>query len=81
MTDVTIDSLIDGLGGTKSVSDGLGLPPSTVSTWRARGFIPAKRWSEVVRIASEKGCEGVTFEALAALAAAAACGPAEAACS
>lgn len=66
--DVTIDSLIDGLGGTKAVADGLGLKESTVSTWRARGFVPARRWPDVIRIADEQGCGEITFEALAALA-------------
>lgn len=64
---LTVDTAIDALGGTGAVSDALGLPASTVSTWRGRRFIPAHRWPEIVRLAAEKGCSDITFEALAAL--------------
>jgi hypothetical protein len=64
---VTVDSAIDDLGGTGAVSAWLGLPKSTVSTWRSRGFIPAKRWPDFVRMAAANGCDHITFEALASL--------------
>lgn len=63
---LTADSAIDALGGTGAVSSALGVPDSTVSTWRKRG-IPPRRWSEMVRLAGERGCPQITFEALAAL--------------
>ncbi len=61
---LTADAAIDALGGTGAVSAALNLPASTISTWRARG-IPPRRWSDVVRLAAEKGRTEVTFEALA----------------
>lgn len=62
---LTPDSAIDALGGTGAVSEALGVPANTVSTWRARG-IPAHRWPSLVRLAGEKGRTDITFEALAA---------------
>ena len=64
---VTVDKAINDLGGTGGLSAARGVSRSTVSTWRARGFIPAWRWSEIVRLADERGCSHITFEALAAL--------------
>lgn len=61
---LTSDSAIDDLGGTGAVAEALGLPVSTISTWRTRG-IPSRRWADFVRLASEKGCLHITFEALA----------------
>jgi hypothetical protein len=61
---LTPDAAIDDLGGTGAVSAELGLPASTVSTWRVRG-IPPRRWADLVRLANEKGCPHITFEALA----------------
>jgi hypothetical protein len=61
---LTADAAIDALGGTGAVSAALNLPASTISTWRARG-IPPRRWSDFVRLAADKGCTEITFEALA----------------
>lgn len=62
---LTPDTTIDALGGTGAVSVALGLQPSVVSGWRKRG-IPPGRWPEIVRLAAEKDCPDITFEALAA---------------
>jgi DNA-binding transcriptional regulator YdaS (Cro superfamily) len=59
-------SIIDALGGTGKVAERLGLWESTVSGWRTRGIPPA-RWPELVRLASEIGVDGISFEALADL--------------
>ncbi len=64
---LTVDSALDELGGTAAVAALLGAPLSTVSTWRGRGFFPARRWPEIVRLAREKGVTHITFEALASL--------------
>ena len=64
---MTVDSIIAELGGTGAVSSALALPRSTVSTFRARGKIPADLWAEIVRLAGERGAAGVTLEALAAV--------------
>lgn len=37
---VTVDELLDALGGTGAVADLLGIGASTVSNWRAAGEIP-----------------------------------------
>lgn len=39
----TADQIIDALGGTTAVATGLGLTPSTVSSWREVNFIPKWR--------------------------------------
>ena len=61
----TVDSVIDRVGGTGAVAAGLGVPLSTVSTWRARGSIPASRWADIVRFAAGAGFPEITFEVLA----------------
>lgn len=63
---VTADSIIDELGGTGQVAAALSLSDSTVSSWRARGGIPAQHWAALVRLSSERG-KDVSLEALAEL--------------
>jgi len=58
------DDLIEELGGTRVVAANLGLPLSTVSSWKERG-IPARRWPAIVKLSKLKRCR-VTFESLAA---------------
>lgn len=66
----TWDRIIDALGGTGVVAEGLGESTSTVSGWRTRPRgIPAERWAEVVRLAAEKGSGEITLEILAEVAA------------
>jgi DNA-binding transcriptional regulator YdaS (Cro superfamily) len=36
----SVDDVVDALGGTASVASLLGVGPSAVSNWRARGKIP-----------------------------------------
>lgn len=64
----TVDEIIDAVGGTGAVTEGLGLKyPSIVSSWRARKSIPGDRWFALADLARERGVEGVTVESLAAL--------------
>jgi hypothetical protein len=48
----TVDDIVDSLG---------------VSTWRARGSIPAANWFLVLEIAKKRRVKGITLEVLAAL--------------
>lgn len=66
MSSLTSEEIIDALGGTRPVASELQLALSVVSGWKKRG-IPAKRWPDFVRLATEKGCKRVTFETLAGL--------------
>lgn len=63
---ITSDSVIDALGGTKSLADALSLAPSTVSVWRVRG-IPSAHWLALSGMAAERGLADITLEALAKL--------------
>lgn len=63
---ITVDSVIDSLGGTGAVASALSLDPSTVSVWRVRG-IPSSRWVGLARLASERDVPEVTLESLAEL--------------
>lgn len=60
----SVGQVIEALGGTGAVSAALGLPPSTVSSWRKRRSIPAQHWIGLVAIGEESG---VSFETLALL--------------
>lgn len=61
----TVDHVIDAIGGTAAAADFLGTSRSTVSSWRARGSIPAEHWAAIVGRADEIGRPDVSFEALA----------------
>lgn len=56
-------TIIERLGGCKTVADWLGEKPNTVSHWKGRR-IPAYRWPDVVAMARSKKIAGVTFDAL-----------------
>lgn len=63
----SIDDTLDTLGGTNSVAERLGVNPSVVSSWRARGSIPIDWWCKLIALAGERGVEGLTLETLAVL--------------
>ena len=63
----SVDRVIDALGGTNGVAEALGLNPSTVSSWRARGSIPADRWLDLAGLADGKCLGGLTVQTLAVL--------------
>lgn len=63
---MTLDKIIDELGGTSALAALLQVDDSTVSTWRRRG-IPPGRWSDLVKLAKRKRRSDITFEVLAAL--------------
>ena len=47
---MTVTDIIDELGGPTAISAVLGLPPTTVANWKARGSIPARYHAELLRI-------------------------------
>jgi hypothetical protein len=49
------DIIIDKLGGTRKAATILGLPPSTVQSWKVAGFIPAKHQATVLEKAVAAG--------------------------
>lgn len=62
---MSVEAIIDELGGTQAVADKLGKEPSLVSNWRARGRIPSDWWPFLIEFAKEKRITGVTFDRLA----------------
>jgi len=64
----TVDQIVDGLGGTSVVASGLGLTPSTVSSWRSANFIPEWRQDAVLAFArrTEKPLDAGDFPKKAA---------------
>jgi len=66
----TWGSIIDAIGGTKGVAEGLGESLSTVSGWRTRpGGIPGKHWAAVVKLASDAAKSEIDLGVLAEVAA------------
>lgn len=63
----TVDDVIEAIGGTAAVAALLGIGKSTVSSWRARGSIPAEHWKAIVDRADEIECASVSLEALACM--------------
>lgn len=59
----TAGSIIDELGGTGAVADGLALADSTVSSWRERG-LPAGRCLALAELAKRRGRSDITLEVL-----------------
>jgi hypothetical protein len=51
---LTASQIIDLLGGTVAVAEGIGAPPSTVSSWKVNG-IPDWRKAALEMLAARKG--------------------------
>ena len=47
------ERIIDKFGGTRKAASRLGLPPSTVQSWKDAGRIPAKHQPDVLAAAQE----------------------------
>ncbi len=56
--------IIDALGGTSKVAGALGIPPQTVSSWKATGSIPKWRTDAVRKLAKSKGVDLAQAQAL-----------------
>jgi DNA-binding transcriptional regulator YdaS (Cro superfamily) len=54
----SLDQLISALGGETAVADKLGVGPSAVSNWKARG-LPKSRWVDLVMLGREVGVRPV----------------------
>jgi hypothetical protein len=52
------------LGGAASVAARLDRKLTTVTSWGSRQSIPVEVWPELVKLADERGIEGITYEAL-----------------
>lgn len=57
-------------GGPTRLAEAIGIKPFHAQTMKARASIPPGYWPRVVAAAKERGIEGITFEALAEIAAA-----------
>jgi uncharacterized protein YjcR len=53
----TISQFIVDLGGTVAVADALGVPPSTVSSWKTSNSIPHWRMEKLSELAKERSVE------------------------
>lgn len=65
----SVDAIITAFGGVSRFGTAVGTTPQAASNMRARGSIPAERWTRVVAEAAARGIPGVTLEALATIAA------------
>lgn len=54
MASMTLDQIIDALGGTDEVAAECDCGPPALSNWKARG-IPKARWVDLVTMAKRKG--------------------------
>lgn len=64
----TSAEIVDEMGGSTALGEALGVPVTTVSSWRTRKWIPIKYWPAVIRLAKAQGVKGVTTESLTKLA-------------
>lgn len=46
--------IIEKFGGTRPAAEALGVPPSTVQSWKQSGVIPARRQPDVLKAARER---------------------------
>ncbi len=58
--------VIEAFGGSRAVSDKLGMSQSRVSNWKTYG-IPAERWPDMIKLAAQAGISGITLDRLAAM--------------
>lgn len=50
-------AIVDKFGGTRKMAEQIGLPPSTIQSWKSSGLIPAHKQSEVLRLALKLGID------------------------
>jgi hypothetical protein len=61
---MSVEAIINELGGTAAVAEAVGTNSSTVCNWRTRKRIPADWWPALVRFGEERG-KPITFDRLA----------------
>jgi hypothetical protein len=65
----TFDDLFEKCGGPAQVGRMIGVPTEHATAMKRRGSIPAAYWPKLISSAAEGGIEGISYEALARLAA------------
>lgn len=50
-----VDLIISRFGGIRPMAAAVGVPPSTVQSWKASGVIPARRQQQVLNAARAAG--------------------------
>lgn len=65
----SVAAIFSAFNGVTAVADMLGLPLGTVSAWKSRESIPSQYWRKLVDAAARLKIAGVTYEALAKIAA------------
>lgn len=53
----TVDKIIEALGGTHKAAAALGVVPSAISNWKARGRIPSAQFFAITAALRESGSE------------------------
>lgn len=53
----TVTDIIERLGGTSAVASALALTPSTVSSWKTSGRVPAWRQPALIELAKERSVQ------------------------
>lgn len=59
-----VPTLIDRLGGYRTVAALMGLAPTTVASWKSRNSIAVEHWPKLISAARERGLEGISYEKL-----------------
>ena len=52
-----IPDIVEGLGGATALAEQLGIPMTTVASWKQRQSIPVEHWSRLIEIASHRGLD------------------------
>jgi hypothetical protein len=63
----SVSDFIEVLGGSTTVASLLGLPGTTVASWKGRKSIPVEHWPKLLEIARDRGIEGGDYEMLVGL--------------
>jgi hypothetical protein len=71
--------IIHKLGGTRRAAALIGVPPSTVQSWKESGFVPARRQAHVLDVAAANGIALAASDFITAPSPAPAAQPSEAA--
>lgn len=60
----SVSDVIEALGGSSILAGELGLPATTVASWKSRGSIPDEHRPTLIKIARKKAIRGVDYESL-----------------
>lgn len=63
----TVPEVMDALGTLTNTAENLGLPITTVASWKARHSIPVEHWRALVGYAQKSGVPGLNYETLVAI--------------